>query len=143
MWFHRQRASASFQRTCGRTALSDILFMHELSIVQALISAVIRQMQEHNIARISRIVIRVGPWSGVMAEALRFNYEWIRTGTILETVDLVIKEPPLTALCDTCGGHFTLDLLTAHCPRCGSDRLKLEGGEDLEILRLEIEPPTL
>ncbi|HOT95733.1 MAG TPA: hydrogenase maturation nickel metallochaperone HypA [bacterium] len=116
--------------------------MHELSIAQALSRAVIRQMQERGIAHISRIVIRVGPWSGVMAEALRFHYELIRAGTLLESVDLVIEESPLTALCQACGGRYTLDLLTTRCPDCGSERLTLQGGEDLEILRLEIDPPS-
>ncbi|HNW60714.1 MAG TPA: hydrogenase maturation nickel metallochaperone HypA [bacterium] len=114
--------------------------MHELSIAQALIRAVVRQMQERGITAISRIVVRIGPWSGVMAEALQFNYQLIRKDTPLASAELLIDEPPLTALCQACGHTATLDLLATRCPACGSEHLTLQGSDELEILRLEIDP---
>lgn len=114
--------------------------MHEISVAQALIRTVLQHLEGKRISRVRRIVIRVGPWSGICADSLQFNYELLRGDfSALAAAELTIEEPPVTAICQECGRQFSTSLLLTNCPDCQSTRFTFSGGDELNILYLETE----
>ncbi len=113
--------------------------MHELSLAHALIKSVIREMTERRIARVTTICVRIGPLSGIMTEALAFGFESLRSDTPLAATQLRIEESPAAAVCQRCAHTFPLDEPVFSCPECGSEDLRISGGDDLHIAYLEVE----
>jgi hydrogenase nickel incorporation protein HypA/HybF len=110
--------------------------MHETSLAQSVIDSVMREMTARHLDAVQKIVLRVGPWSGVMPEALQFNYEVLRADTPLAHTELVIQETSLHAHCTACQFDFIIADLNA-CPRCRSEQIQLNGGDELDIAFLE------
>lgn len=113
--------------------------MHELSIAQSVIDAVLREMTARKLPPASTIVLRIGPLSGVMADAVQFGFESLRQGTPLEKTQLVIEETAITGECQNCRQTFQLRDLRFLCPACGSQDLHLSGGDELDIAHFTVE----
>ena len=65
--------------------------MHELSVCIALLDSVQRLAAEHASPGVAKIVLRIGPLSGVEADLLRNAYPIAAAGTIAEDAELVIE----------------------------------------------------
>ena len=79
--------------------------MHELSIALSLIEAVEAKARELGIERVTGVHLRVGSFSGVVPDALRFTWEAATAETVAERSVLQIEEVPLVVYCETCGGE--------------------------------------
>jgi hydrogenase nickel incorporation protein HypA/HybF len=87
---------------------------------------------------VRRVTLVIGRLSGVMSEAIRFCFDAVARGTLLDGAALDIVEPEGRARCEACGAEFaTPDLLT-FC-RCGSVALARLAGEELMIRSIEVE----
>ena len=109
--------------------------MHELALTCAIV-----EMAEEAAAgrRVARVTLVIGKLSGAMPEAIRFCFDEVARGTLLDGAALAIVEPEGRARCEGCGGEFsTPDLWTA-C-RCGSFALTRLQGEELTIESIELE----
>jgi hydrogenase nickel incorporation protein HypA/HybF len=107
--------------------------MHELPIAQAVIDTVMQEMQQRHIAQVSKIVLRIGPWSGVMADAVQFSFDQLRLHTVLQTTRLEIIETGLQLLCRSCNQTTEVRSATFNCPVCQSDQIEVQGGDELLI----------
>jgi len=107
--------------------------MHEMSIAQAVIDTVLREMQHRSIPRVSKIALRIGVWSGVMADAVRFSYERLRLDTALQDTSLEIEQVGLQLYCRQCGQTTEVHSATLTCPSCQSDQIQVSGGDELDI----------
>ena len=109
--------------------------MHEL----ALTCSIVETAEEAAAGRpVARVTLVIGRLSGVMTEAIRFCFEEVARGTLLDGAALDIIEPEGRARCKACGAEFaTPDLLT-FC-RCGSFSLTRLAGEELTIRSIEVE----
>lgn len=107
--------------------------MHELSIAQAVIDTVLQEMQQRRIAQVSKIVLRIGPWSGVMADSVQFGFEQLRKDTLLYSTDLEIIETGLQLHCRSCSQTTEVHSATFACPVCHSDHIEIKGGDELLI----------
>ncbi len=87
--------------------------MHELSIAAALLETIDEEQRVHGFDRVLRVRLRIGRYSNVVPEALRFGFEALAAGTVAEGAVLDFEEVPG---CD--------------------DPL---AGEDLDIVSLEVE----
>ena len=113
--------------------------MHELSIAQNIIRVVEEELQRHDGARVLRVRLRVGEWSGVETESLSFCYEASVADSPLAGSVLEIEKVPLRCRCPECDLEFQGDRFSRNCPRCGEMRTKLLSGTELEIVDFEIE----
>ncbi|NLP12398.1 hydrogenase maturation nickel metallochaperone HypA [bacterium] len=111
--------------------------MHELSIAQSVIRSVLNEMNRHRLSSVKKIHLRIGPWSGVLADAVQFNFEVLRVDTPLREAQLIIEEPPPQGECPHCGHAFPMQAMSLRCPQCGCESIRLQGGDDLEIVSLE------
>lgn len=114
--------------------------MHEMSIVQALIEQVETEVEKSGQAgRVVGLDLVVGRLSGVHVDSIRFAYEILAPGTILEGSALRISEPQAHSECRACGAREVIDELSMACPRCGSGEIVIDGGRDLVLQSIELE----
>ena len=82
--------------------------MHEVSIAEGIVSAVLKTLGNHSVPRILSVRVAVGKLAGVDCEALRFAWPSVTRETILEGAELHIERPPGRAWCLTCGKTVAL-----------------------------------
>jgi hydrogenase nickel incorporation protein HypA/HybF len=115
--------------------------MHELSICQALLDQVERIAAEHGATRVERILLRVGPLSGVEAPLLQHAYPLAAAGTIAEFAELVIEAAAVRVTCSACGAETDAAPNRLLCGRCGSFKTRLVSGDELLLANLELTIP--
>jgi Zn finger protein HypA/HybF involved in hydrogenase expression len=77
----------------GRNRACSNRRVHELSIAVSLIDAVCDELPRLGEgAQVCRVHLRVGPSSGVVADALRFAFEVAKAGSAIESAELEIDE---------------------------------------------------
>ena len=114
--------------------------MHELSIVEALIEQVQREVQragQHG--RVQRLELSIGRLSGVNTDSIRFAFDLLAANTILAGSEIVIHEPKAVCRCNTCHAETEIDELLPHCPRCSSDDVVIDGGRELLLQSIDLE----
>ena len=114
--------------------------MHEVTIVQSVIEQVEQQVDRcgHD-GRVTRLNLSVGRLSGVNVDSIRFAFEMLAPGTLLEAAALEIAEPAAVCCCRACGRRTEIDELEFECPVCASGEITVEGGRDLLIRTIELE----
>lgn len=108
--------------------------MHEMAITQSIVDAVCDRMGD---AQVERICLEIGKLSGVVADSVRFCFDLVTAGTILEGARLEIVQPSGQARCRDCGAEFAMDDLLELCV-CGSANRELLAGEELRIREVEV-----
>lgn len=116
--------------------------MHEVAIVEALIEEVDKQLALAGCrGRVMKLRVRVGRFSGVCVEALRFAFELARQGTAMEEAELEIEQPAGVCLCEACGQRSYVEQMPYGCPICGSPQIQLQGGQELLLESIEVDWP--
>ena len=109
--------------------------MHELGIARNIVAIVSDAAQGRNVRRVT---LEVGALSGVMTEAIAFCFPIAAEGSVLEGVELEIREIEGRARCAACGTEFAMPTLYTACP-CGSRRVERLQDEELNIKTMELE----
>lgn len=115
--------------------------MHELSICQALLDQVERIAQEHGASRVERILLQVGPLSGVEPLLLQHAYPLAAAGTVAEHATLVIEPAPVRVRCSDCGSECDAAPNRLLCAACGGWRTRLISGDQMLLANLELTIP--
>ncbi|HLA84850.1 MAG TPA: hydrogenase maturation nickel metallochaperone HypA [Thermoguttaceae bacterium] len=114
--------------------------MHELSIVETLIEQVQKEVgRSGHEGRVVKLDVAVGRLSGVNVDSVRFAFELLAPGTLLEDAELRIARPKAVCCCKQCPARTEIDDLVAECPICGSREITFEGGQDLFLESIELE----
>ena len=108
--------------------------MHELSITQRIVDMATDHADG---SRVLAVHLTVGRLSGVVPGAVRFCFDLITEGTLLEGARLDIEEPAGLAHCAGCGSDFTLTDLVLLC-ECGSADVALLSGRELSVTSVEV-----
>jgi len=110
--------------------------MHELSIATEIISIVEKEIARHNLSGVSSIKLRIGALAGVNPEALRFGFEAVSAGTVLDGATLDIDWVIVKGKCRTCGQEFSIDDFAFICRFCDSPDIEMLQGQELDIVHL-------
>jgi hydrogenase nickel incorporation protein HypA/HybF len=116
--------------------------MHELSICQGLIGQVERIALQHNAYAVDRIVVRIGPLSGVEISLLHQAYTLARAGTLAENAELVTEPQPIRVACETCGAETTAQVNRLLCGLCSDYRTRLVSGDEMILASVELNVDT-
>ncbi|MDQ3415980.1 MAG: hydrogenase maturation nickel metallochaperone HypA [Actinomycetota bacterium] len=108
--------------------------MHELSITQSVVDAVIERTDT---AEVARVRVRVGRLSGVVPDAMRFCFELVTAGTPLAGAVLDIEQPEGRAHCRACDSEFALAEAILLCD-CGSADVEVIAGSELMVASVEL-----
>lgn len=109
--------------------------MHELSLMTNLLDAAAATAGG---APVCALRVRVGPLSGVVVDALRFAFEALSPGTPAEGARLDIEETAPRFHCPRCGADYATPVGSYDCPSCGSAGGELRGGNELELVSIEV-----
>lgn len=112
--------------------------MHEMSLVEGLVSLVEEEAARQSFKGVKTVVLEVGAASHVSAEALSFCFEAIARGTIVEGARLEIKLVPASGWCFTCSQTVPVDGRFSPCPKCGGHQVQMTGGDELRVKELEV-----
>jgi hydrogenase nickel incorporation protein HypA/HybF len=114
--------------------------MHELSVCTALLEQVERIAREQNALSVCRIVLRLGPLSGIEPALLRHAYPLAAAGTIAEHAELRIDASEVVVRCTRCGEESTVPPNRLLCQACGDFRTHLVSGDELLLQSVELTP---
>lgn len=112
--------------------------MHELSVCIALMEQVERIAQEHEAGCVDRIVLQLGPLSGVEAPLLEHAWPLAAAGTLAEAAELVIEAAPVKVKCTQCGAESEVLPNRLLCASCGDFRTRLVSGDEMLLTNLEL-----
>lgn len=115
--------------------------MHELSVCLALLDQVQSIAREHAATEVERIVLRVGPLSGIEAPLLKNAYPLAAAGTIAEGAELEIEQIPVRVRCTECGAVTRVEPNRLLCGQCGGFRTRVTSGDEMLLANLELKVP--
>ncbi len=113
--------------------------MHELSIASAILDAVRTESARHQGSRLCKVGVRIGEWSGVEPEALRFCFQVLVKDSDFPALQLEIEACPHRVFCQECGSNSVTTDYRWACPVCGSPQPRPIGGDELELAYLEVD----
>ena len=112
--------------------------MHELSICESLLDTVERVADQHAAASVERIVVTIGPLSGVEADLLQHAYPLVAAGTIAAEAELVIETAGIVVRCEQCAAESTAAPNDLSCDNCGGFRTRVVHGDELLLQTVEL-----
>ena len=113
--------------------------MHELSLCQALMTQVERTAAQYGAARVSRILLRIGPLAGVEPELLRHAFPVAAAGSCAEGARLDIEAAPVRVRCRSCAAESEAAPNRLICGACGDWRTDLQSGDEMLLASLDLE----
>jgi hydrogenase nickel incorporation protein HypA/HybF len=112
--------------------------MHELSICQAFIAQV-EAIAGQQAASVRQVRIGVGPLSGIEPRLLESAYPLACVGTRAEGSQLEIERTDVRVRCRGCGAETMAVANRLVCGACGDWHTDLLAGDELLLLRVELE----
>lgn len=112
--------------------------MHELSVCQSMLLQVGRIALGRGAAAVDRIVVIVGPLSGVEPPLLERAFSVARAGTLAEYAEIEIETGAIEVLCRECGATSKVRVNNLTCRSCGDWRVEVREGEDLILKSVEL-----
>ena len=112
--------------------------MHEMSIVEALLAAIERELHDQPDVSVRRVRVQVGQLRQAVPETLAFCYDAATRDTPLAGSQLVIEGIPAVARCPHCGAEFQVEDDWFECPRCRRGGAQLRCGNELLLTSLEL-----
>lgn len=112
--------------------------MHELSVCQSLLDQVMRIADENAATAVTRVILRIGPLSGVEPELLQQAFPLARAGTVAEAAELVIESLPVRVRCGACGAETDAAPNRLVCGACGDWHTRLTSGDELMLVSIEL-----
>lgn len=117
--------------------------MHEYSIVQGVLDAVVPAARQAGARRVTKVRLRVGDMTEVVQESLDFMWDLCceERGPLTEGAVLEVETVMPRSACLVCGQEFEHDRFHLHCPSCGSASTMLLSGRELEIASMDVDIP--
>ena len=111
--------------------------MHELALMQSVISIVEREAARCGARRVESIRLRVGELSGIVPGCLEEFFPIAAAGTRSERARLEIEPLGARIECPDCGYEGAPQ--GAECPRCGGSAFRLVAGREFFVESMEVE----
>ena len=112
--------------------------MHELSLARDIVELVYQNVPAAEINQVEYVVVRVGEFSGVVVDSLKFSYEAIVSNTELENSELEIIDFPFKLKCNSCGKITSNEFGMMICDECGSGNTEIISGNELQVAEVKL-----
>ncbi len=114
------------------------IIMHELSIATNLVELVTQHLPAGG-AKVQSVRLRIGALSCVHADALRFSFELVTEGTLLQGAALAIDTVPISIYCKNCDSIEAIEgIQSFRCPRCETPSADIRSGQELDLESIEL-----
>ncbi len=119
--------------------------MHELSIMSEIMDTLVAESEKNNVTAVRKVFLEVGDLTFLGHEQLKFAYEVLAEGTVLDGSELVLETKPALVRCESCGyeGELNFDENPEYhlrvpdfsCPRC-EDSVTIVSGNECIIRKM-------
>ncbi|WP_104722711.1 hydrogenase/urease nickel incorporation protein HypA [Helicobacter mesocricetorum] len=114
--------------------------MHEFSVVSSLLENCERIAKENQASKVLAIHLEIGERSGVNPDLLKKAFLDFKVGSICEDAELFIVFVKVNLFCEDCKqSSEVVGINYTQCPLCGSPSVKMIKGNEMLLLRLEME----
>lgn len=112
--------------------------MHELAVCQEMLSQVNRIATERGAASVDRILVVIGPLSGVEIPLLQRAFSIARAGTVAENAELDCEPSEIRVRCRSCDDISAATINNLTCNRCGDWQVDVQQGEEMLLRTVEL-----
>ena len=113
--------------------------MHELSIVEGILEAVLPEVRKYPVSRVLEIRLKIGEMSGIVPQCIDEYFRIASKGTIAEDAHIRIEKIPVRISCPDCGYDGPIRLGKYKCPDCGGIAFKVLSGTEYYVDSVEAE----
>ena len=114
--------------------------MHEMSLTQSILDIIEEHATRHGFCKVNSIRLSFGKLSSIEPEALKFAFEVLSEGTCAQGARMIFDILSVSIYCMHCEQKSELSTYAAHCPRCGSAEVMLQGGtEELKLIEMDVD----
>jgi hydrogenase nickel incorporation protein HypA/HybF len=110
--------------------------MHELALVQEMLTILNEEADRHRLQKVTGVTVEIGVLANVVPETLSFCFEALTEKTVFEGAELILKQIPVKAACQDCGGSYTAVQTPFLCPQCNSSKANILAGTELHIVNI-------
>ncbi|TCO74628.1 hydrogenase maturation nickel metallochaperone HypA [Marinisporobacter balticus] len=111
--------------------------MHEVSVVAELFEIIYENVNRYNLKRVDKIILRIGEFTCIEENGLRFAFEGMSKETICENAALIIQRIKARAYCDACKESFYINYTNKICPKCNQFSSNIMTGYELLLEKIE------
>lgn len=116
------------------------------AMLNSILESIKREEENKNIKikKVKKIYLEIGELTFINLEQLKFAFEVIAENTICKNAEIIAKYIKPKCKCLKCGyeGEPVVEDILVYCPKCKSISLKLTGGKDFNISKVEIDYET-
>jgi len=112
--------------------------MHEISLCESLLKVIEDSASKQNFSQVKTVWLELGRFSCVEPDAMRFSFDVVMKGTLVDGAKLELLELPARVWCQICLKDVEIQQRYDACPCCGDYRLQISGGEEMRIKELEV-----
>lgn len=111
--------------------------MHELSLIQSLLSQLETTAEQYRLMRITKVMLQIGDFRQCVPELLQFAFETLTEDTKAQGAQLVIEHLPIKMECLSCQQIFAIKRHVFSCPHCQKTELKMLSGKEFILSSIE------
>jgi hydrogenase nickel incorporation protein HypA/HybF len=121
--------------------------VHEFSVTSQIVQSVLAEAEKRGAKKVTEVRLTIGKLTFLGLEQVRFAYDALTKGTIMEGSQLIITEQEGMVKCGTCGyqGDFKyaddplyhVPVPTLKCPKCGST-VTIAQGKECTITNIKV-----
>ena len=112
--------------------------MHEMGIAAEVVRIAAQEAASAGAERVAALRVRVGRWSGVEVECLRFALEVLTEEGPCRGCRVEIESVEPRFACRSCGHGYEGRARTDPCPQCGGLEADLVAGDELRLAEIEV-----
>ncbi len=113
--------------------------MHELSITQSLLEITLRHADQAKAKKVTDLFLVIGQLSSVIDDSVQFYWDFVSKDTIAEGAVLHFRRIPIELACQECGHIFQPPGEQFSCPKCGSDKIQINAGEEFFLEAIDVD----
>jgi len=112
--------------------------MHEFSIAVNIVDIIEENARKANAREVKKAEIVVGPFSGVVIDALEQALEQAKKNTISKEAIFKITETKGKLKCSQCSNEYEAPEMYTPCPKCNNIFSDIIMGNELQVKNIEV-----
>ncbi len=113
--------------------------MHEMSITQEIVNVVNEaRLSAGEDARVLRVSIKLGKFTAIVPDCIKFYYEMMTEGTPMQGAELDFEVVPTLVKCNACGAEYEIEDVNLFCTACGGVDTDIIAGRELSVESIEV-----
>ena len=111
--------------------------MHDSHLAEKIVSLAVARARELGRDKIGTVKVRISALSCARPDSLQAAFQTAARRVGLDGAELIVESVEPSCRCEDCGADFIPDKPTTRCPQCGSARVVLQHGPELEVESVE------